>query len=332
MAKIINKFKKYSSKRSFFLVLAFLFLPAASASATTVTLSPATTTVAPNQTFSVDVRVDTVSNLFDVAFHLGYDATKIQFVSATQGTLLSTGATKTVDLMTSTNASDSAHTLIFGLSRRTPDLGASTTNAALLARLNFKSLASTGSINLTFTSSYAHLYNPSIVDIPTSWVGATVNISNSAPIPVYRFRNLKNNSYLYTASDGEKANIIAKYPSTWRYEGSSFRAFPLNSSQSGTVPVYRLRNAKNGFYFYTADVVEKNSFLIKYPTIWKLENNQFNVYPVASAQSGMIPVYRFRNLVDGRYLLTANENEKNNIIATMAKSWVLEGVKFRVPV
>ena len=40
--------------------------------------------------------------------------------------------------------------------------------------------------------------------------------------PLYRFRNLTNGTYLFTASEAEKSNIIASYSSTFKLEGVAY--------------------------------------------------------------------------------------------------------------
>ena len=46
------------------------------------------------------------------------------------------------------------------------------------------------------------------------------SVANS--LPVYRFYNLRNGSHFYTASESEKADVIAKYPTVYRFEGPAF--------------------------------------------------------------------------------------------------------------
>lgn len=41
-------------------------------------------------------------------------------------------------------------------------------------------------------------------------------------IPVYRFYNMRNGSHFYTASETEKNDVIAKYPTVYRLEGPAF--------------------------------------------------------------------------------------------------------------
>ncbi|HEY5548462.1 MAG TPA: YCF48-related protein [Coriobacteriia bacterium] len=137
--------------------------------------------------------------------------------------------------------------------------------------------------------------------------------------PVYRFHNLKSGYYLYSADEAEKANIIAKYSGTWKYEGPAYQintANPLNGS-----PLWRFVNIKGGFYLYTAGTAEKDNIVAKFSKSWRLEGPAYGV----STDSSGVPVWRFRNKADGTYLYTADPAEKDNIVAKYSKTWQLEG-------
>jgi len=138
---------------------------------------------------------------------------------------------------------------------------------------------------------------------------------------VYRFRNLKNGYYLWTASDAERDNIVATMSKTWTLEGVAYRITKLTN----TSPLWRFRNLKSGFYLYTSDPNEEANIVANYSKYYALEGVAYNV----SRSSGS-PVWRFRNLKNGTYLYTADANEKANIVATMAKTWDLEGVAYLI--
>jgi hypothetical protein len=141
----------------------------------------------------------------------------------------------------------------------------------------------------------------------------------SAPVyqNVYRFRNLKNGFYLWTASEAEKNNIVATLSKTWTLEGVAYRI----DTVTNTSPLWRFRNIRGGFYLYTADAAEKNHIVATLSKTWVLEGV---AYDVSTDPSGA-PVWRFRNLKNGTYLYSADANEKNTIVATLYKTWLLEG-------
>ena len=137
--------------------------------------------------------------------------------------------------------------------------------------------------------------------------------------PVYRFRSLRNGSYLWSADESEKANISARLSSTWLYEGVAYQidtANPLNSS-----PLWRFVNITGDHYLYSADPVEKASIIASLSKTWRLEGQ---AYTVSTDPSGA-PVWRFRNKKNGTYLYSADAREKDAIANTMSKTWQLEG-------
>jgi Carboxypeptidase regulatory-like domain/Repeat of unknown function (DUF5648) len=153
----------------------------------------------------------------------------------------------------------------------------------------------------------------------------TISGIDAAMVPsiwsVYRFRNLKNGYYLWTASEVEKNNIVATMAKTWTLEGVAYRINTL----SNTSPLWRFRNLKSGFYLYTSDPNEKNAIVANLSKYYKLEGVAYNV----SRTTGS-PVWRFQNLKDGTYLYSADPNEKANIVANLSKTWKLEGVAYLI--
>ena len=142
--------------------------------------------------------------------------------------------------------------------------------------------------------------------------------------PVYRFRSLKNGSYLWSADENEKATIISTLSKSWRYEGVAYTidtANPLNSSA-----LWRFVNLKGGYYLYSADPAEKADIVANLSKSWLCEGPAYNV----SIDSSGAPVWRFRNLKNGTYLYSADVNEKDTIVNTLSKTWQLEGPAFYI--
>jgi len=79
--------------------------------------------------------------------------------------------------------------------------------------------------------------------------------STSAVAPLYRFYNMKKGVHFYTVSEAERDNVVAKYPTIYRYEGIAYNV----SANSADTPVYRFYNKKNGTHFYTVDEGERQS-------------------------------------------------------------------------
>jgi hypothetical protein len=141
---------------------------------------------------------------------------------------------------------------------------------------------------------------------------------------VWRFRNLRNGFYLWSADPNEKATIINTLSATWFYEGPAYNINTANSLNSWTL--WRFRNNRGGFYLYTADPAEKANIINTLGGTWTYEGPAYNV----SMSSSGAPVWRFRNLHDGTYLYSADPNEKNTIVATLGRTWFLEGVAYYI--
>ena len=139
--------------------------------------------------------------------------------------------------------------------------------------------------------------------------------------PVYRFRNLKNGYYLWSADESEKNTIVATLYKTWLLEGVAYQinvANPLN-----TDPLWRFVNIKGGFYLYSSDPNEKAGIQANLAKVWRYEGPAYNV----SRTSGS-PVWRFRNIKNGTYLYSADPAEKDSIVANLSKVWQLEGIAY----
>ena len=70
--------------------------------------------------------------------------------------------------------------------------------------------------------------------------------------PVYRFADLTNGGYFYTASEEERATIEATMAATMRYESIAFYV-PEEEQEGVTLPVIRLKNPDAGGYLFTAN-------------------------------------------------------------------------------
>jgi photosystem II stability/assembly factor-like uncharacterized protein len=148
---------------------------------------------------------------------------------------------------------------------------------------------------------------------------ASIKLTAATPMPVWRFRNLRNGFYLWSADPYEKQTIINTLSGTWFYEGPAYNINTANPANSWAL--WRFRNNRGGFYLYTADPAEKQTIINTLGGTWTYEGPAYNV----SMNSSGAPVWRFRNLHDGTYLYSADPYEKNTIVATLGSTWRLEG-------
>jgi len=154
------------------------------------------------------------------------------------------------------------------------------------------------------------------VSVPAIALGATLT-------PVYRFYNTKAGTHFYTASETEKANVLATMGGTYSFEGVAYQLETDNPQMNA--PLYRFYNKVTGTHFYTASETEKNLVLTTMATTFNYEGVAYNVSLNAT---GNIPVYRFYNTKVGGHFYTASEAEKTIVLNTMSGVYRYEGPAF----
>ncbi|MEI7815135.1 MAG: IPT/TIG domain-containing protein [Coriobacteriia bacterium] len=158
----------------------------------------------------------------------------------------------------------------------------------------------------------------------SAWVSSPLTI-NAAYIPpgtlrkVYRFRNLINGYYLWSADPAERADINARLASTWTEEGEAYSINPATN----TSILMRFRNRGGGFYLYSADPNEWADINSKLSASWVQEGPAYSTSRSYSA--GAKTVWRFRNRSNGTYLYSADPTERADISARLGASWQEEG-------
>ena len=134
------------------------------------------------------------------------------------------------------------------------------------------------------------------------------------------------------------AEQLAQNPAALKFNANSSSATSANiTAQSGTIqpqaattytvglsaPVQRAQNTTLfGSYFFSIYPSEMSNALATNPT-WNLEGTAFHAS--LGINPGLAPVWRFRNIINGSYLYTINDGEKNDIIANYSAYFVLEG-------
>ena len=107
---------------------------------------------------------------------------------------------------------------------------------------------------------------------PKLWLyeGPAFQVNTANPLnqnTLWRFRNKKTWTYLYTADPVEKANIQATLSGTWVYEGPAWDVSLTQTSQ----PVWRFKCLKNTTYLWTMDPNEKLTIETTLKDVYKLE-------------------------------------------------------------
>lgn len=144
--------------------------------------------------------------------------------------------------------------------------------------------------------------------------------------PVTRIQNTTlTGAYFFTIYDTELATALANNPN-WNLEGPAFWA--SLAADATLNPVHRFRNVRNGSYLYTIYDAEKSDIITNYSNTFAYEGVAW--YAKQTTGTGWSPLYRFRNLLNGTYLFSAFEAEKDAIVANYSAVFQLEGVAYYV--
>lgn len=132
-------------------------------------------------------------------------------------------------------------------------------------------------------------------------------------------------AYFFTIYDTERAAALASNPN-WRLEGLAYWA---SLAPDATLnPVHRFRNTFNGSYLYTIYDTEKLEIIANYSNTFVYEGVAW--YAKQTPGLGWSPLYRFRNLLNGTYLFSAYESEKDAIVRDYSAVFQLEGIAYYV--
>jgi hypothetical protein len=142
---------------------------------------------------------------------------------------------------------------------------------------------------------------------------------------VYRFWSPKTGKHFFTIDSNEKERLLIEYSLVWTYEGVAFAAF-CDDSDPLTRPVYRFWSDKLSSHFYTMDEQERDKLIKEQAKTWVFEGVAFYVYPSGLQPAMTYPVYRFWSPVRGGHFYTADESEKENLIAKYSRVWTYEGI------
>lgn len=144
--------------------------------------------------------------------------------------------------------------------------------------------------------------------------------------PVFRIQNTTlSGSYFFTIYDFERDSALTLHPE-WNLEGTAF--YTSRVAAPGLSPVHRFQNKINGSYLYTIYEAERADIVTNYNDFFAYEGVSW--YASQTAQAGYTPLYRFRNKVNGTYLFSAYETEKDAIIANYSAIFELEGIAYYV--
>lgn len=151
----------------------------------------------------------------------------------------------------------------------------------------------------------------------------------SSHLPVHRFWSSVLGSYLFTADQDEKEQLIEEAPDTWTYQGVAYHALPT-AVEPNSAPVYRFWSDVLKTHFYTISAKERDWIIERFSAQWTYEGEAFWAFPTAQPASGTIPVYRFWSDAYGRPFYTTSAEQKDELIIENSDLWLYQGIGWHV--
>lgn len=148
--------------------------------------------------------------------------------------------------------------------------------------------------------------------------------SAPSPQPVYRFFNTRTGVHFYTISAAERDQVVATLP-WFNLEGTAF--FALRSASAGLSPIHRFYNLVTGTHFYTINEAERQDVATRLAAFYRYEGVSW--YGSTAAGTGWTPIHRFFNRATGTHFYTADEAERQNVIATLP-TFNYEGIGYYI--
>ncbi len=144
-------------------------------------------------------------------------------------------------------------------------------------------------------------------------------------VPVYRFRNTRNGTYYYTASEAKRYTLIRTARSTWAFEGC---AFTVDTSATANVtPLYQLYNTRTHRYAYTISTMLRDSLLKTRPKQWRFDRV---VCYVAREMGDTAPVYKLEKKATHAIVLTSSAALKASLTTGRSARYSYRGIAFRL--
>ena len=147
---------------------------------------------------------------------------------------------------------------------------------------------------------------------------------SSPTSPIYRLYNNQTGAYLYTRSTDDANYVLGKWPD---FEFTD--AIPAFCASLTIVPnltpIYRLYNTKNGAYLYTRGDADRDHVLNTWPE-FEFTDGVPAFYASLIAQDGLTPIYRLYNTLNGMYLYTRGDADKDHVMSTWPEFEFTDGV------
>ncbi|MGC5224834.1 hypothetical protein ACPW96_19890 [Micromonospora sp. DT81.3] len=103
---------------------------------------------------------------------------------------------------------------------------------------------------------------------------------------------------------------------------------PPREVSATPVSVYRFWSSVYYGHFYTADPVERDTVISRWPNVWSYEGERYTAFK--SQVPGTVPLYRFWSAALNGHFYTADPAERDQVISVWQNVWSYEGVAYFV--
>jgi Repeat of unknown function (DUF5648) len=143
--------------------------------------------------------------------------------------------------------------------------------------------------------------------------------------PLYRFVAPATGKYFYTPSEAEKDKLVTRFAHLWTFEGIAYHVY-LRPNDAGLMPVYRFWSPALASHLWTMDEAERDKLIANFPHLWTYEGTAFYAYPAGKQPPEARPVHRFWSDRLSGHFFTIDEDERQHVVDTLARTWTYEQV------
>lgn len=184
----------------------------------------------------------------------------------------------------------------------------------------------------TITGYLNRSFNPTPTSLSTVWdVALTTGLTEAGSSGSGLFKGTDANPQLIgqlfggvapSCSNTSVRDVYGRFDVAFRAGMSAWLSPADAAAIAIRQPVYRFYVPQSGVYFYTIYTSERDTILATLSNVFTYEGIAFYASPTPTA--GYSDIYRFRNTLNGSYLYTISEDEKNSILQGYPQ-YALEG-------
>jgi len=262
--------------------------------------------------FSITLDIESVTDLFGIAFDLSFDPSLVNFVSAEKGGFMSSDGCET-SLMVSESQSGN---LIVGLARMGSEFGGISGTGTLMT-FNFVSLNKTGTNNFSFSNNSLCIFSETGCDYQTgSWIASNVIIGSYADVSAPVLSDGLPTGQLSSGTTQTTLSLTTNEDATCRYttnSGVSYDSIGSTfSTTGGTSHSVSLLNISDG-NIYNYYIKCKDSAGNKNNSDYVISFSVATAAPVQDTQAPTVPVNLAASVISGSQINLSWSASTDNI-------------------